>query len=126
MNGLLGLIPTPPPLKARSLVYDLKMRLDWGDPALTIVDVRDRADFNISHITGAIPMPMNELVERALSSLELMRDIYVYGDTDEDSAAAATKLRQAGYLNVSELKGGLPAWKAFGYPVDTVVTATVF
>lgn len=126
MKGLLNLIPTPPPLKARSLVYDLKTRLDWGDPGLTIVDVRDRADFHISHITGAIPMPTNQLVECALSSLELTRDIYVYADTDEESAAAATKLRQAGYLNVSEIKGGLPAWKAFGYPVDKLVHATVF
>ena len=121
MSGLLGLIPTPEPLKAQSRVYDLKVRLDWGDPALTIIDVRDRNQFQISHIMGAVPMPLAELTHRALSSLELSRDIYVYSDTDEEAVEAAAKLRQAGYLNVSELKGGLPAWKAVGYPVESIL-----
>jgi rhodanese-related sulfurtransferase len=26
-----------------------------------------------------------------------------------------------GYLNVSEVQGGLPAWKAVGYPVESKV-----
>jgi rhodanese-related sulfurtransferase len=42
----------------------LKERLDWGEPALTIIDVRDRDAFNISHICGAISLPLNELVVR--------------------------------------------------------------
>lgn len=114
-----GLIPVPPPMKEKSRVYDLKTRLDWGEPALTIIDIRDRSEFRQRHITGAICMPVDELVNRALVSLELVRDIYVYGDTNEEAAIAATKLREAGFLNVSELEGGLPAWKAYGYPVES-------
>lgn len=120
MYKFLGIIPTPPPLKAQSRVYDLKARLDWGDPALTIIDVRDRSEFNFSHILGAIPMPLNELVDRALSSLEISRDIYIYGETDEETAEAAVKLRAAGYQNVSQLRGGVAAWKAVDYPVETI------
>ena len=112
------LIPIPKPLKAQSLVYDLKERLDWGEPALTIIDVRDRDAFNISHITGAVSLPMTELVDRALINLELTRDLYVYGSTDEQTAEAATQLRTAGYQNVAELTGGLAAWKANGYPIE--------
>lgn len=115
-------IPTPAPLQAKSRVYDLKERLDWGDPALTIIDVRDRSLFNQNHIMGAIPMPMDELVDRALTSLELDRDIYVYGETDEETAVAAALLREAGYRNVSELRGGHAAWKAVGYPVEAIIT----
>ena len=62
-------IPTPPPLKPRSLVYDLKARLDWGSPGLTIIDVRDRHNFNQGHILGAIPIPADELVDTALVNL---------------------------------------------------------
>ena len=120
MYKLLGIIPTPPPLRAQSRVYDLKARLDWGDPALTIIDVRDRSEFNFSHILGAIPMPLNELKDRVLSSLELSRDIYIYGETDEETAEAAVNLRAAGYQNVSELRGGVAAWKAVGYPVESI------
>ena len=111
------LIPIPAPLKAQSRVYDLKERLDWGEPALTIIDVREREAFNTSHISGAISLPMNELVNRALINLELTRDLYVYGSTDEQTASAAAQLRTAGYQNVAELRGGLAAWKAAGYPI---------
>lgn len=119
MNMIFGILPFTTPLKATSRVYDLKARLDWGEPALTIVDVRDHDAFNQCHITGAINMPIGELVDRALASLELVRDIYVYSDMEEEGAAAAAKLREAGYLNVSQLQGGLPAWKAYHYPTES-------
>lgn len=120
MHRFLGIIPTPPPLRAQSRVCDLKARLDWGEPALTIVDVSDRSEFNFSHILGAIHMPLHEVATRALSSLELTRDIYIYGETDEETAQAASKLRDAGYQHVSELRGGVAAWKAVGYPVESM------
>ena len=112
------LIPIPAPLKAKSRVYDLKERLDWGEPALTIIDVRSRDAFNTSHITGAVSLPLNELVESALINLELVRDIYVYSSTDEETGTAAALLKEAGYQNVAELVGGLAAWKAAGYPIE--------
>lgn len=121
MSNFLGFIPTPPPLQAKSLVYDLKDRLDWGDPALTIIDVRERNLFNTSRITGAISMPASELVERAFTALELCRDIYLYGETDEETAEAAEKLRSAGYENVSEIRGGVAAWKAVGFPIESIL-----
>ncbi|NEQ54604.1 MAG: rhodanese-like domain-containing protein [Leptolyngbya sp. SIO3F4] len=104
--------PTPKPLQSVSTVFDLKDRLDWGEPALTIVDVRDRKAFNESRILGAVFMPAGELVSLASTSLESERDIYVYGSTDEETTKAATQLRDAGYQNVAELMGGLGAWQA--------------
>lgn len=117
--------PTPTPMKSKSSAHDLKRRLDWGEPALTIVDVRNRDIFNAGHIMGAIPMPHAELVQRALSSLELNRDIYVYGDDDEATATAATLLRDAGYVSVSELAGGFEGWKANGFPTEASSTMMV-
>jgi rhodanese-related sulfurtransferase len=117
MTGLFGKLPLPRPIETRARVQDLKARLDWGEPALTIVDVRDRAQFHTGHILGAISLPMDELLHRVRLSLESTRDIYVYGETDDETAIAATQLRQAGYLNIAELRGGLSAWKAMGYPL---------
>ena len=110
----------PETIQDSSDVYALKNRLDWGEPALTIVDVRDRDAFNVSRIRGAIAMPINELVTRARASLELIRDIYVYGETEEQTVEAAAKLRDAGYQHVAELVGGLTAWKAAKYPFEGV------
>lgn len=120
-DKLPDLTPTPPGLKAQASSHDLKSRLDWGEPGLTIVDVRDRESFNNSHITGALPMPMDELVERAQSSLETIRDIYIYGESDEQTAEAANLLRNAGFRQVAELKGGIPAWKQIDGPIDGAI-----
>jgi rhodanese-related sulfurtransferase len=125
VKAVINLRPVSRPLQAQSRVYDLKARLDWGEPALTIIDVRDRREFNISHIMGAVPMPMNEPTDRVLSKLELGRDIYVYGATDEETVLGATKLREVGYRNVSEIRGGLAAWKAVGYPVEPMSTTVI-
>lgn len=118
MTKLFRFIVIPEAIQDRSSIGALKDRLDWGEPALTIVDVRDRNIFNASHIMGAIAMPMNELVTQARASLELIRDIYVYGETEEQTADAAFKLRQIGYQNVAELIGGFTAWKTAKYPIN--------
>lgn len=113
------LTPTPPGLtQPQASVHDLKARLEWGEPALTILDVRDRASFNQGHIMGAMTMPMETLVEQATSSLEPERNIYIYGESDAQSAEAANLLRQNGFVNVAELQGGLSAWKAIAGSTD--------
>jgi hypothetical protein len=35
--------------------------MEWGEPALTIVDVRPRDQFNDSHILGAIDFSLDQL-----------------------------------------------------------------
>lgn len=110
--------PTPPGFHPQSSAHDLKSRLEWGEPAFTILDVRDRESFNKGHILGAMAMPMESLVDRAKPSINSERDIYVYGDADDTTAQAASSLRQAGFKRVAELKGGLEAWKAIAGPTE--------
>ncbi|WP_420485259.1 rhodanese-like domain-containing protein [Iningainema tapete] len=114
-------VPPEPPIQPQSDVHSLKSRLEWGEPALTILDVRDRQIFNEGHIMGAMAMPVDELVDKAVPSLAKTRDIYVYGDSDQQSAQAAQALRGAGFVHVSELKGGLAAWKAIGGPTEGII-----
>ena len=114
--------PTPPAQQMpQSSAQALKDRLQWGEPAFTILDVRDRMVYNDGHIMGAMAMPMDQLVERSKSSMDVSRDIYIYGETDADTTQAATQLRSAGFERVSELKGGLAAWKAIGGPTEGIV-----
>jgi rhodanese-related sulfurtransferase len=123
MNRLFGLLPKPSPMRPESRVYDLKERLDWGEPALTIIDVRDRTDFNESHITGAISLPAEALMEMATRCFEITRDLYIYSNTDEEAAAVADRLRGQGFLRVAIVRGGVAAWKAAGFPVEMVTAA---
>jgi rhodanese-related sulfurtransferase len=111
--------PTPPRQQVpQSSAQALKQRLEWGEPAFTVLDVRDRTAFNQLRILGAMTMPIEELPDRATATIQPTREIYVYGENDEQSAQAAAKLREAGLENVSELRGGLDAWKAIGGPTE--------
>ncbi|MBD2435722.1 rhodanese-like domain-containing protein [Nostoc sp. FACHB-110] len=120
-NLIEGIIPQQPPIEPQSDAHVLKSRLEWGEPAFTILDVRDRQVFNEGHILGAMAMPIGDLAERAVPSIDKNRDIYVYGGNDEESAQAAQVLRSAGFVHVSQLKGGLAAWKAIGGPTEGII-----
>lgn len=107
-------VSTPPELKNQATPQQLIERLKWGEPALTILDVRDRNAFNEERIMGAMPMPMDSLADSVEGTLESNRDIYIYGEDDNQTAMASEQLRNAGFTKVAEIKGGLPAWKATG------------
>ena len=107
-------------LKPQATPQELKSRLDWGEPALTIIDVRNRTDFNETRIQGSVSMPLVTLTAAIDGSLEKERDIYIYGESDAVTAEAASQLRADGFQRVAELKGGLPGWKAAKYPVEGV------
>jgi rhodanese-related sulfurtransferase len=109
--------PTPPEFDQQVSAFNLKSRLQWGEPGLTVIDVRDRESFNNHRIMGAIAMPMDTITERA-QSLEANRDIYVYGSTDEETAQAANTLREAGYQKVAEIQGGMQAWEEIDGPTE--------
>ncbi|HLP90996.1 MAG TPA: rhodanese-like domain-containing protein [Nostocaceae cyanobacterium] len=101
-------------------VNELKLRLEWGQPAFTIVDVRDRLTYNFSHITGAISIPLDDLVNRAKSALHKERHIYVYGDDQNCAATAVQVLHHLGFVEVAEIPGGLSAWKTIGGATEGV------
>jgi rhodanese-related sulfurtransferase len=104
--------PVPTDLDAVASPSDLKARLEWGEPALSILDVRDRPAFNYERITGSVLIPIEDLVDQAQSAFEPNRDLYVYSDSDAQTVEAVTQLYSAGFKQVSAIKGGLPAWKA--------------
>ncbi len=110
--------PVPTDFDAVSSPSELKARLEWGEPALSIIDVRDRNAFNQERIMGAMAMPMSDLTELAKQSFEPERDLYIYSESDEETAAAVTHLNTAGFTRVSAIQGGLPAWKAIGGKIE--------
>ena len=61
-STLTGPLPTPPEMSGKQAdPNELLSRLNWGEPGLTIVDVRDREAFNNERITGAVPIPMGQI-----------------------------------------------------------------
>jgi rhodanese-related sulfurtransferase len=120
-DTLSKLTPVPVILGKEATAYDLKTRLEWGEPALSIVDVRDRDRFNRGRIMGAMSMPLSELghyIEQ--SALEPKHDIYIYGESDEQALAAAEMLRSAGFETVAQITGGLRAWQEVAGPTEGI------
>ncbi len=110
--------PVPTEFKEVTTPSEIKERLDWGEPALTIMDVRDRDAFNQERIMGAIFIPEGNIVSVAKQSMAPERSIYIYGEGEAASKAAASELSGAGYTKVSIIKGGLAAWKAINGAVE--------
>jgi rhodanese-related sulfurtransferase len=107
-------VPVPANFQQEADVHELKSRLDWGEPALTILDVRSREEFNHGRILGAMCAPVDTLREGMDLHLESNRDIYVYGTNEQEAAEGTQILRESGHRNVAVLKGGLEAWMAAG------------
>lgn len=112
------LSPAPVIFKRISSAKALKRRLNWGKPDLTIIDVRDRRSFNEERITGAVLIDVDRLIQQVDQMLEVNRDIYLYGASEEDAINAAARLDRAGFQRVAILEGGLTAWKAVKGPTE--------
>jgi rhodanese-related sulfurtransferase len=82
------------------------------------LDVRTQPEWNQFHIKGSTLIPVEVLAAR-LNELPKSRDIVVVCLTGERSQRGAAILKQAGFPHVSYVSGGLQAWMAGGYPVES-------
>lgn len=123
-DKLPNITPVPPAFHSQATAHELKSRLQWGEPGLTIIDVRDHDTYNQSRISGAINMPIDRLPGMADFSIRHDRDLYVYGANAEETASAANILREAGFQRVAELQGGLETWQEIEGNVEGVAAFT--
>lgn len=75
-----------------------------------IVDVRDGVLYEEGHLDGALHIPYDRLVEQANDVLkDRTVTVYVYGETSQQSCAAAQKLSDIGFNSVAEI-GSYADW----------------
>lgn len=94
--------------------------LDWKavkaaqDAGAVLVDARSAASYAKGHIPGAISAPVKD--EQAMAQLPSDKAakliFYCGGPRCPASARAADKATAAGYTDVSDFRGGYPAWQA--------------
>ena len=91
---------------------------------IQILDVRTPGEFFSGHIKNALQADWNDKTEfeRRLAFIDKDKSVYVYCLAGGRSAAAADKMRKAGYKNVFELKGGTNAWRAANKPLEGAST----
>ena len=87
-----------------------------SDDPPTLVDVRESEEWNASHIRKARPIPRGLLEFRVADSLPNKEArIVVYCANGGRGALATKTLKDMGYKNVANMKGGIEAWKAERY-----------
>lgn len=89
------------------------------EDGVQLVDVRTPEEFAEGHIAGArnINVLGSDFIEDALNSLDKSKPVAVYCRSGKRSADAAMKLSENGY-NVTNLEGGILAWKHDNQPIS--------
>ncbi len=83
-----------------------------------ILDVRSEGEFQGGHLAKALNMNYNAPnFADNMSRLDKSKTYFVYCAAGVRSARAAALMRDAGFKNVLEMKGGLNDWQAAGLPV---------
>lgn len=78
---------------------------------IDLIDVREPSEWKIGHIAGARLVPLGQLGDE-ISRMDSQREIIVYCKSGGRSLHAAKQLVAAGLNNVSNLTGGIIAWRA--------------
>jgi hydroxyacylglutathione hydrolase len=96
-------------------VQELRERMQGGE-ALTVLDVRQDAEWAAGHIPGATHIENGRL---AWDDLPLPKDqpIVVQCASGNRSMIAISVLRRRGYHRLAQLRDGITAWQAAGYEV---------
>jgi sulfur-carrier protein adenylyltransferase/sulfurtransferase len=87
---------------------ELDQRLQQGNH-LTLLDVREPHELEISALPGAENIPLGQLASR-LSELDSADEMVIFCKAGTRSARALELLLSAGFRKVKNLKGGINAW----------------
>ena len=101
-------VASGPEAEDEATVHELKTRLDRQESFL-LLDVREPQEFEICRIPGSVLIPLGDLPSR-LSELEGRDDMIVHCKSGVRSGKAVRLLREAGYSEARNLKGGILAW----------------
>lgn len=100
----------------------LKKWLDENNTLL--IDVREPAEFISEHIPGAKLMSLSRF-EPTVIPQDTNKKIVLQCQSGTRSAQAAQKMFDLGFSEVFHLQGGLPTWKAAGYPTKVNKNAPI-
>ena len=93
----------------------LAPRLARGE--VTVLDVRNRSEFDAGHLPGALHIPVGYL-ETRLAEIPRDKPLIVQCQSGGRSAIATSVLQKLGVTNATDLSGGFSAWREGGNPVE--------
>ena len=100
----------------------LKQWLD--DRAVTLVDVRETAEYATERIPGAKLHPLSQFNPDQVQP-QSGQKLVLYCQSGNRSTKAAQKCVEAGFISVVHLRGGIPSWKNAGYSIEKSQNAPI-
>ncbi len=99
--------------------YALLQKMNNNDKDFIIVDVRDKASYDLGHVKGAISMTLEEVPSR-YKELPTDKDIIIYCWSQECmlGPTVSSALAKLGFTNIKELRIGWCEWAERGYPIE--------
>lgn len=89
-------------------------------PDANILDVRTPEEFEKGHIKNALNYDWNgSSFEQQIATLDKSKPVFVYCLSGGRSAMAAEVMRDRGFKQVYEMKGGFMKWRTAGLPETT-------
>ena len=90
-----------------------------------VVDVRSTPEWKSGHLANSVHAPLGRLLG-AMADMPRSKPLILLCNTGSRSAIGASLLEREGFTDVSNLLGGITAWRRDGLPteVDTVVFAS--
>jgi len=89
-------------------------------PQASILDVRTPEEFAKGHLANALNYDWNgDDFDKQIAGLDKSKPVLVYCLSGGRSASAADQMRQEGFKEVYEMKGGILKWKAAQLPLTT-------
>jgi sulfur-carrier protein adenylyltransferase/sulfurtransferase len=99
---------TNPDSETETDVRELKRKMDAKEDFF-LLDVREPNEYQIGKIPGSTLIPLGD-VPRRYQEIPRDKEIIVHCKMGGRSAKAAAFLRQQGFKNVKNLKGGILDW----------------
>lgn len=87
---------------------ELEKKLEASEN-ITVLDVRETAEYAFNHIPNSISIPLGELEQR-LGELDKEKEIFVVCRTGNRSDLAAQKLAEKGFTKVINVIPGMSQW----------------
>jgi hydroxyacylglutathione hydrolase len=112
---LLGKIP-------QVMARDLQESMKHG--AVTLIDVRNQAEWDAGHIPGAIHIPLG-LLRQQMAAVPRAKPVVVQCAAGARSSIGASLIAAAGVDRVINLIGGIGEWRKAGLPVTQDVERTL-
>jgi len=83
----------------------------------TFVDAREANEYNVSHLKNSVFVGYNNFSMEGLKDIPKNTPIIVYCSVGKRSENITAKLKENGYINVSNLYGGIFEWVNEDHPV---------